>query len=98
LAHHGLGRATTEALAEPDRVPAGVPQRQRGQARGARDGLAGQLGHVLILPDRRRTLPAATREVWTSAASEGLRAPSGPWGVSGRRGRGLGELRGELGS
>ncbi len=53
LAHHGLGRLAAEALAEPDRVAAGVPERQRRESRRTRDRLAWKLGHALIVPDER---------------------------------------------
>ena len=55
LDHHGLGRLPAQALAEPQRAATGVPQRQGGEARGARHGLAGQVGHGASVPGERRT-------------------------------------------
>ena len=51
LGHHHVGVPAAQPLAEPERVPPGVPQGQRRQPRGARDGLPGQLGHIAIVTD-----------------------------------------------
>ena len=89
LGQHRLGRGTPDALAEAQRGAAGVPEGQRGQLGGARDGLARQLAHrtplrgararrrhTPIVPDegRARTNNIHTRGAWTSPAPACARA------------------------
>ncbi len=70
LAHDEVGVPAPEPLAEPERVAPGVPQGQRRQPRGARDSLAGQLGHVAIVADG----------WWSPGIHAGARTPRAPRG------------------
>ena len=49
VAHHRLGRLAAEALAEPERVAAGVPQRQGRQARRTSCCVAREVAHLSIV-------------------------------------------------
>ncbi len=51
LAQHRLGRLAPQPLAHAERLAAGVPQGQGGQAGGAGHCLAGEVGHGPSVPD-----------------------------------------------